>query len=89
MIDNGRVCGDSNDPLFIASDYIYVRSNFTKVENPRYNDDDPVTYHYEFDEKKYTVDEYTRMQTKQSNSLQNQVVTLQLQLAESEEGISL
>ena len=89
MIDNGRTSGDSGDALFIAPDYIYVRTNIVKVENPKYRDDEKTTYHYEFDEKAYTVEEYTQLQTQQSVALQNQVVNLQLQLAESQEGVTL
>lgn len=89
MVDHGRTSGDSGDPLFIASDYVYVRTNIVKVENTKMRDDDPVTYHYEFDEKRYSHEEYAKLVAEEKAASDKQILDLQLQLAESQEGIAL
>ena len=89
MVDHGRTSGDSGDPLFIASDYVYVRTNIVKVENTKMREDDPITYHYEFDEKRYSHEEYAKLVAEEKAASDKQILDLQLQLAESQEGIAL
>ena len=89
MVDHGRTSGDSGDPLFIASDYVYVRTNIVKVENTKMNEDDKTTYHYEFDEKRYSHEEYAKLVAEEKAASDKQILDLQLQLAESQEGIAL
>ena len=88
MTDNGIVYGDTNTPLFIGSDYVYVRKDFEQVLLPKNNPEDPDLYSWKFHEYKYTVKEYTDLLQQQNEALQKELVEMQISLAEANEGVN-
>jgi hypothetical protein len=87
MVNNGRVQGDLNDPIFVAPDYVYIRTNFKRIENPPLVEGDQPHVLYEFDEMRYTHEEYAQLIFRMNLVAQQDIVETQIQLAEKFEGV--
>ena len=85
MIDHGIVYCSSPDPLFVAPDAVYVRSDITEVQTEM--DDGQMVRSWKCHEVMYTPEEYVALQQKRNDALVAENIEMQIALAEAHEGI--
>ena len=86
MIDHGIVSCSSPDPLFVAPDAVYVRSDIEEVLTEM--DNGQIVRTWRCHEGMYTPEEYVVLQQKQNDALVAENLEMQIALAEAQEGIS-